>query len=137
MSNCITVEAWMDPSDEERRHVASCAECQALTQEVEAVRELARLLPPSGWAGEPGPDVDVEAALASVLSGGRQAPRRRRAPRVLQFASSLAAAAVLFLTVAPSLVRWRIDSQPTAQAPQQLSGAATANTIFWTTAGGR
>jgi hypothetical protein len=137
MSDCVSVEAWMDPSDDERRHVASCPQCQGLVQDVQTLRELARRLPESGWAGESAPVVDVEAALASVLScSDRLSVRRQRAPRVLQFASSLAAAAVLLSTAAPSLLRLRIDAQPTAQAPQQLSGV-TPNSIFWTTASGR
>jgi anti-sigma factor RsiW len=139
MSACITAEACLELSEEELQHVAACPDCQALREEIQAIRALAHGLPASGWAGEPAPQLDVDAALRTVLRGPvRHSTRRRprRAARVLQFASSLAAAAVLLSVAAPTLLRWRIDAQPTSQASQGLDSVAVGS-IFWTTAGGR
>lgn len=140
MSACITVEACLELSEEERHHVASCSDCQALSEEVQAIRALARGLPEAGWAGGSAPQIDLDAALRNVLrSPDRETTRgrpRRRRTRVLRFASSLAAAAVLLSVAAPTLLRWRIDAQPMSRASQDLDLVAVGS-IFWTTAGGR
>jgi hypothetical protein len=74
--------------------------------------------------------VDVEAALASLLRQADRSPPSRRQPLLVQFATSLAAAAVLFSVAAPSLLRWRVERSPTAQA----QGGVPLQGVFWTSA---
>jgi hypothetical protein len=130
MTDHITVEDWLDqPTETARAHVGTCVECRALSDDLDAVRVAARALPADGWAGALPLELDVEGALAEVLAA---ATPQRRAPAILRFASSLAAATLLFSSAAPSLMQWRLEASPTtAHASQAL--APTPSSIFWTT----
>ncbi len=126
---CVSVERLLEPTGEDRLHLIECTKCAELARDVAEISERAAALDPQGWAEDLAPTVDVEAALASVLRQADRIPTSRRQPLLVQFATSLAAAAVLFSLTAPSLLRWRVETSPTAQA----SGGVPLQGVFWTT----
>lgn len=134
-SACLALEELLDALDggEAPVHVAGCAACQALFEELRAVQAAARDLPPSGWAGGMGPGVDVEAALAAVL---RRHARRRLPLRLVRLTSAAAAVLVTGALGAPLLLRRRIESEaatpPFATASAAPWHHAPARTVFWT-----
>ena len=126
---CVSIECLLEPTDEDLDHLARCAECADLASDLASLRGRAAALDSDGWAGEAAPAVDVEAALACVLAQADRIPSRTRRPLLVQLATSLAAAAVLFSLAAPSLLRWRVESSPSAQA----GGGEAMQGVFWTT----
>lgn len=132
--DCVELTRVLD-GDADPQHLATCATCSDLTEELEGLQDHAANLSPLGWAGQPAPHLDVEAALAVVLAGGRPKRRRgsRRAATTLRVLCSAAALLLVFSIGAPVVLRQRIEhtsrqSLPSASGDDQLA-------VFWTSQG--
>lgn len=137
MSDCPPLDVLLElPSDRSANaaatdlatHLATCPACARAADEVHAVRRFTRELPANAWGAGPLVEVDVEAALAAVLARA-DAPHRLPVNRLLPWASSVAAALLLFSLVAPAFLRARVEGTLEARA---AGGGAPGSVVFWT-----
>ena len=129
--DCAELTRVLD-GDADPRHLAICATCNDLAEDLGGLQDQASNLSPLGWVDQPPLQLDVEAALGAVLAGARPKRRRgsRRAATTLRLLCSAAALLLVFSIGAPVVLRHRIErtsgqSLPAASGDDQLA-------VFWT-----
>ena len=103
----------LDPSA--AAHVQACAGCADRAAELASTQaRVGAALGSSGWPGAPAPEVDVEAALQTILAAAARA-RTARVLRLVALVRAGAAGAVATLALGllgPALLRARLATPP-------------------------